>query len=39
MTLFALTADDDAPFRAVLERYFDGVVDERSSARLRPTAS
>ncbi len=39
MTLFALTAVDDAPFRAVLEQYFDGVVDERSSARLRPTAT
>ena len=39
MTLFALTADDDAPFRAVLERYFDGVADERSSALLRPTAT
>ena len=39
MTLFALTADDDAPFRAVLERYCDGAVDKRSLAHLRAKAT
>ena len=39
MTLFALTADDDAPFRAVLKRYCDGAVDKRSLAHLRAKAT
>ncbi len=34
MTLFAIAADDAAPFRAVLDRYCDGDVDERSATRL-----
>ena len=36
MTLFAFAADDAAPFRAVLDRYFGGDVDARSVARLGP---
>jgi len=39
MTLFAFAADDAAPFRAVLDRYFGGDVDARSAARLRPGAT
>jgi len=35
MTLFALTADDDAPYRAVLDRYYGGHEDERTVALLR----
>ena len=36
-TLFARAAEgeEDVPFRAVLERYFDGVEDERTVALLR----
>jgi uncharacterized protein (DUF1810 family) len=30
MTLFALAADDPAPFEAVLARYFDGIPDPRT---------
>ena len=30
MTLFARAADDDAPFTAVLDRYFDGHPDRRT---------
>jgi len=34
MTLFARAAPDDTIFRDVLDRYFDGVADERTDALL-----
>jgi uncharacterized protein (DUF1810 family) len=37
MTLFAAVAPDPAPFRAVLERWWDGAEDERTLALLRTT--
>jgi uncharacterized protein (DUF1810 family) len=37
MTLFARAAPDDRLFRDVLDRYFDGVADEATDDRLRPS--
>jgi uncharacterized protein (DUF1810 family) len=34
MTLFAAVADDPAPFRAALDRFYDGVPDPATLARL-----
>jgi uncharacterized protein (DUF1810 family) len=34
MTLFALAAPDQPVFRAVLDRYFDGELDEATTSRL-----
>jgi uncharacterized protein (DUF1810 family) len=34
MTLFAAVAPDPAPFRAVLERWWDGAEDDRTTALL-----
>jgi uncharacterized protein (DUF1810 family) len=36
MTLFAAVAPDPAPFRAVLERWWDGAEDDRTTALLAP---
>jgi uncharacterized protein (DUF1810 family) len=38
MTLFAHAATDDAPFRRVLNDYFDGIADAATEARLDPRA-
>jgi uncharacterized protein (DUF1810 family) len=35
MTLFAAVAPDPRPFRAVLDRFFDGVADDATTSRLR----
>ena len=35
MTLFARAAPEDPLFAEVLERYFDGVADDATEARLR----
>ena len=34
MTLFARAADDDADFRAVLDRFYDGVEDALTAQQL-----
>jgi uncharacterized protein (DUF1810 family) len=36
MTLFATAADDPAPFRSVLDRWYDGVADGRTLAVVDP---
>ncbi len=38
MTLFHRAAPDDAPFREMLDRFYDGVGDEATDALLRLTA-
>ena len=39
MTLFAVVADDPSPFRAALERFFDGEADQATLDLLRRTAN
>jgi uncharacterized protein (DUF1810 family) len=39
MTLFELASGPDAPFAAVLEKYFDGERDERTIALVRASDS
>jgi uncharacterized protein (DUF1810 family) len=36
MTLFALAGPDEPVFRAVLDQYFDGTLDEGTTSRVRP---
>jgi uncharacterized protein (DUF1810 family) len=36
MTLFALADPDEPVFRAVLDRYFGGALDEGTTSRVRP---